>query len=143
MEHVLKLLNGACFIPQSITSRFDHYLEVKLFVVRSPFSVVNASLFSPRSYGAVYKAMHKESGQLLAIKKVPVDTDLQEIIKEISIMQQCDSQFVVKYYGSYFKDQDLWVGAPLLPPPPLVHTSVSGTKPDLQWPAVYFDMCAF
>lgn len=34
--------------------------------------------------------MHKESGQLLAIKKVPVDTDLQEIIKEISIMQQCD-----------------------------------------------------
>ncbi|XP_065191566.1 serine/threonine-protein kinase 3-like [Sycon ciliatum] len=61
------------------------------------------------SYGAVYKAMHKESGQLLAIKKVPVDTDLQEIIKEISIMQQCDSQYVVKYYGSYFKDQDLWI----------------------------------
>ena len=61
------------------------------------------------SYGAVYKAVHKESGQLLAIKKVPVDTDLQEIIKEISIMQQCDSPYVVKYYGSYFKDQDLWI----------------------------------
>ena len=34
--------------------------------------------------------MHKESGQLLAIKQVPVDADLQDIIKEISIMQQCD-----------------------------------------------------
>ena len=34
--------------------------------------------------------MHKESGQLLAIKQVPVDSDLQDIIKEISIMQQCD-----------------------------------------------------
>jgi len=62
-----------------------------------------------RSYGSVYKALHKESGQVLAIKQVPVDTDLQEIIKEISIMQQCDSPYVVKYYGSYFKNTDLWV----------------------------------
>ena len=46
---------------------------------------------------------------MLAIKQVPVDTDLQEIIKEISIMQQCDSPWVVKYYGSYFKNTDLWV----------------------------------
>ena len=42
------------------------------------------------SYGSVYKSMHKETGDVLAIKQVPVDTDLQEIIKEISIMQQCD-----------------------------------------------------
>lgn len=61
------------------------------------------------SYGSVYKALHKESGQVLAIKQVPVDTDLQEIIKEISIMQQCDSVFIVKYYGSYFKNTDLWI----------------------------------
>lgn len=61
------------------------------------------------SYGSVYKAIHKESEQILAIKQVPVDTDLQEIIKEISIMQQCDSPYVVKYYGSYFKNTNLWV----------------------------------
>ncbi|XP_064597085.1 serine/threonine-protein kinase 3-like [Liolophura sinensis] len=61
------------------------------------------------SYGSVFKAMHKEWGQVLAIKQVPVDTDLQEIIKEISIMQQCDSPFIVKYYGSYFKNTDLWI----------------------------------
>jgi len=64
-----------------------------------------------RSYGSVYKAEHKETGQVLAIKQVPVDTDLQEIIKEISIMQQCDSQYIVKYYGSYFKNTDLWVSS--------------------------------
>ncbi|CRL02512.1 CLUMA_CG015118, isoform A [Clunio marinus] len=61
------------------------------------------------SYGSVYKAKHKESDQIVAIKQVPVDTDLQEIIKEISIMQQCDSPYVVKYYGSYFKNTDLWI----------------------------------
>lgn len=60
-------------------------------------------------YICYFQALHKESGQVLAIKQVPVDTDLQEIIKEISIMQQCDSPYVVKYYGSYFKNTDLWV----------------------------------
>ncbi|KFO22195.1 Serine/threonine-protein kinase 3 [Fukomys damarensis] len=39
---------------------------------------------------------------------VPVESDLQEISKEISIMQQCDSTYVVKYYGSYLKNTDLW-----------------------------------
>lgn len=61
------------------------------------------------SYGSVYKALHKESGQVLAIKQVPVESDLGEIIKEISIMQQCDSPYVVRYYGSYFKGSDLWI----------------------------------
>jgi|688.fasta_scaffold1138263_1 serine/threonine kinase 3 len=72
-------------------------------------STYTSSFYTDRSYGSVYKALHKESGQVLAIKQVPVDTDLQEIIKEISIMQQCDSPYVVKYYGSYFKNTDLWV----------------------------------
>jgi len=61
------------------------------------------------SYGSVFKALHKESKQVLAIKQVPVDTDLQDIIKEISIMQQCVSPYVVRYYGSYFKNTDLWI----------------------------------
>lgn len=85
------------------------------------------------SYGSVYKALHKESGvvcimafdykiasdwqdkknkiylQVVAIKLVPVESDLHEIIKEISIMQQCDSPYVVRYYGSYFKQCDLWI----------------------------------
>ncbi|KAK0407244.1 hypothetical protein QR680_019101 [Steinernema hermaphroditum] len=61
------------------------------------------------SYGSVHKAIHRTTGHILAVKKVPVDTDLQEIIKEITIMQQCDSPYVVKYYGSYFKNSDLWI----------------------------------
>lgn len=63
------------------------------------------------SYGSVFKAIHKESRQIVAIKQVPVnDSDLQDIFKETEIMQQCDSPFVVKYYASYFKNEDLlWV----------------------------------
>ena len=56
-----------------------------------------------RSYGSVFKAIHKESGQVVAIKQVPVESDLQEIIKEISIMQQCDryEEILVLYLPSF------------------------------------------
>ncbi|XP_056885296.1 serine/threonine-protein kinase 4-like isoform X2 [Takifugu flavidus] len=61
------------------------------------------------SYGCVFKANYKETGEIVAIKEVPVESDLQEIIKEISIMQQCNSPHVVRYYGSYFKDSNLLI----------------------------------
>jgi len=61
------------------------------------------------SYGSVYKAVHRVSKSFVAIKKVPLDADLQDILKEISMMQQCESEYVVKYYGSYFKNSDLWI----------------------------------
>ncbi|BHF68040.1 Serine/threonine-protein kinase 4 [Sparganum proliferum] len=61
------------------------------------------------SYGSVFKARHRRTGSIVAVKKVPVDSDLSEIVKEISIMQQCDSQYIVKCYGSLFDNQDLWI----------------------------------
>jgi len=79
-------------------------------LTRQPEEVFDiVSKLGEGSYGSVFKSLHKESKQILAIKQVPVDTDLQDIIKEISIMQQCDSPYVVKYYGSYFKNTDLWI----------------------------------
>ncbi|XP_014877651.1 serine/threonine-protein kinase 3/4-like, partial [Poecilia latipinna] len=66
-------------------------------------------VFVCRSYGCVFKANHKETGEIVAIKQVPVESDLQEILKEITIMQQCNSPHVVRYYGSYFKNRDLWI----------------------------------
>lgn len=61
------------------------------------------------SYGSVFKARYKATGDIVAVKKVPVDSDLADIVKEISIMQQCDSPFIVKCYGSLFDSQDLWI----------------------------------
>ena len=40
---------------------------------------------------------------------MPVDTDRQDIIKDIFIMKQCVSPYIVRYYGSYFKNTDLWI----------------------------------
>ncbi|VDN01683.1 unnamed protein product [Thelazia callipaeda] len=88
----------------------DHFKLDALSLNKPPEEVFDiVGKLGEGSYGSVHKAIHKETGHVLAVKKVPVDTDLQEIIKEISIMQQCNSKYVVKYYGSYFKNSDLWI----------------------------------
>ncbi|EGG21714.1 calpain-like cysteine protease [Cavenderia fasciculata] len=61
------------------------------------------------SFGAVYKARHKKTGHIVAIKLVPVNEDFQEILKEINIMKQCRSKYVVQYYGNYFKEDTCWI----------------------------------
>ena len=45
----------------------------------------------------------------MAIKIIPVETDLQDLMKEISILKSCRSDYIVRYYGSYYKDNDLWI----------------------------------
>jgi len=61
------------------------------------------------SYGSVWKAKHVKTGTTTAIKKVPVENDLDEILNEIKIMKQCRSPYIISYYGSYFKDNELWI----------------------------------
>jgi len=61
------------------------------------------------SYGSVWKAMHIKTKTVTAIKKVPVENDLEEILNEIKIMKCCRSPYIISYYGSYFKENELWI----------------------------------
>lgn len=63
------------------------------------------------AYGSVSKAMELATGELYAIKILSA-TSLSEITaikKEIQILKLCDNEHIVKYYGSYFKDNNLWI----------------------------------
>ena len=62
-----------------------------------------------RSYGCVYEAIHKKTLKTVAIKIIPVEKDVGEMLKEIAILKSCNSSYIVRYYGSYYKDNDLWV----------------------------------
>ena len=69
------------------------------------------------SFGEVFRARDKLSGESVAIKIIDLeaaDDDLNDIQKEMSILAQCDAQWVTKYYGTYVKGHQLWVVMELL-----------------------------
>ena len=55
------------------------------------------------------KARVKSSGRIVAIKIVPIETDLADLMKEISILKTCKSEYIVRYHGSYYKNSQLYV----------------------------------
>jgi len=63
------------------------------------------------SYGAVFKAMHKSTKQIIAIKSVPVEeeSEMDAIAKEINVMEGCVCEHIVQYYGSWLVEQSIWV----------------------------------
>lgn len=64
------------------------------------------------SFGVVYKAMHNETKQIVAIKQIDLedsDDDILEIQQEIASLAQCDSEYVTRYYGSFVVAYKLWI----------------------------------
>ncbi len=63
-----------------------------------------------RSYGSVHKAIHKRTGMVAAIKRIPIEDDnMEQSIKEISMMTGCDSGYIIHFFGSFMKENCLWV----------------------------------
>jgi serine/threonine protein kinase len=48
-------------------------------------------------------------GDVVAIKIVPVEKEQDELLNEISILEQCKSVYITRYFGSYMKDEDCWI----------------------------------
>jgi serine/threonine-protein kinase 24/25/MST4 len=64
------------------------------------------------SFGTVYKALHNETQQVVAIKQIDLedtDDDISEIQQEIASLAQCDSEYVTRYYGSFVVAYKLWI----------------------------------
>uniref|UniRef100_A0AAQ4PBP3 non-specific serine/threonine protein kinase n=1 Tax=Gasterosteus aculeatus aculeatus TaxID=481459 RepID=A0AAQ4PBP3_GASAC len=63
------------------------------------------------TYGDVYKARNKQNGELAAIKviKMEADDDFSVIQQEIVIVKGCKHSNIVAYYGSYIRDNKLWI----------------------------------
>ncbi|KAL7271266.1 hypothetical protein RUND412_005991 [Rhizina undulata] len=64
------------------------------------------------SFGVVYKAIERDSGTIVAIKHINLESsedDIQEIQQEITVLSTCASPFVTQYYGSFVRGYKLWI----------------------------------
>ncbi|KAL4944664.1 hypothetical protein BDV06DRAFT_210089 [Aspergillus oleicola] len=64
------------------------------------------------SFGTVYKAIDKSTGEIVAIKHIDLETsedDIQEIQQEISVLATCASPYVTQYHASFLRGHKLWI----------------------------------
>ncbi|BEI86132.1 hypothetical protein CcaverHIS002_0604190 [Cutaneotrichosporon cavernicola] len=88
------------------------------------------------SFGTVWKAVHNETGQVVAIKIISgrsadletTTDDLDEIQAEIAHLRTCLSDKVTRYYGSFIKGYRLWI---------LMEYLAGGSCQDLLQPGVF------
>lgn len=58
----------------------------------------------------MYKALDKRDGKIVAIKVLEVENeDNENMRREINILKECYSPFIVAYKGTYQKDNQVWV----------------------------------
>ncbi|KAF2815620.1 Pkinase-domain-containing protein [Mytilinidion resinicola] len=64
------------------------------------------------SFGVVYKAIERSTGDLVAIKHIDLEgsgDELQEIQQEIALLSTCESPYVTQYKTSFVKGVKLWI----------------------------------
>jgi serine/threonine protein kinase len=58
-------------------------------------------LLGEGSYGSVYKALHKLTGELYAVKIISIVGEAESLKREISILKDCKSTFIVRFLNLY------------------------------------------
>lgn len=63
------------------------------------------------SFGSVYKGVNNKTEEVVAIKIISLSEEdaIEDVVQEISILQECEDPRIVKYHSSYFQEDNLWV----------------------------------
>ena len=64
------------------------------------------------SFGDVYRAKDRVTGEEIALKIIDFENaedDVEDIQKEISMLSQCNSPHITRYFGSFLKGSRLFI----------------------------------
>ncbi|KAK6533119.1 hypothetical protein TWF281_007274 [Arthrobotrys megalospora] len=82
---------------------------------QSPDEYEKTDLVGKGSFGSVFKAVHKPTRQIVAVKILSLDVAEQELVdvqQEIQLLSQlkaAEGVNVTKYYGAFMKGDELWI----------------------------------
>ena len=65
---------------------------------------------SDSGFGEVFVALDKASNDLVAIKKVKMVMEDEQIENESRLLRECQSPLIVRYYDVLKREGELWVG---------------------------------
>ncbi|KAI3457434.1 hypothetical protein Pfo_014097 [Paulownia fortunei] len=72
----------------------------------------NLELIGRGSFGDVYKGFDKELNKEVAIKVIDLEEsedEIEDIQKEIAVLQECRSPYITDYFGSFLHQTKLWI----------------------------------
>ena len=62
-----------------------------------------------RRFGEVFAALDKASNDLVAIKRVKMVMEDEQIKSESELLKECQSRYIVRYYDVMRMESELWV----------------------------------
>ncbi|KAK1424090.1 hypothetical protein QVD17_19402 [Tagetes erecta] len=93
-------------------TKFDQMEDAAALIEATGSRFSDLELIGRGSFGDVYKGFDKENNKEVAIKVIDLEEsedEIEDIQKEIAVLQQCRSPYITEYYGSYLHQTKLWI----------------------------------
>lgn len=98
--------------PANLDTRTTITIDEKTFDVEAD-DLIKISDLGRGAYGVVEKMKHKQSGTIMAVKRIPATVNSKEekrLLMDLDIsMRSSDCPYTVQFYGAMFREGDVWI----------------------------------